>query len=42
MTIWNFDKFLVASDGPVATRFTPQTEPHDAGLTAAVEKLLPR
>jgi glutathione peroxidase len=39
---WNFEKFLVAPDGTVATRFTPRTEPQDAGLMAAVEKLLPR
>jgi glutathione peroxidase len=39
---WNFGKFLVAPDGTVATRCAPQTDPQDAGLTAAVEKLLPR
>jgi glutathione peroxidase len=39
---WNFEKFLVAPDGTVATRFAPQTDPQDAGLIAAVEKLLPR
>jgi glutathione peroxidase len=39
---WNFEKFLVAPDGSVATRFAPQTDPQDAGVTAAVEKLLPR
>jgi glutathione peroxidase len=39
---WNFEKFLVAPDGSVATRFAPQTDPQDDGLIAAVEKLLPR
>lgn len=39
---WNFEKFLVAPDGTAATRFPPQTGPQDGGLTAAVEKLLPR
>ena len=39
---WNFEKFLVAPDGTVAGRFPPQTDPQDDGLTAAVEKLLPR
>jgi glutathione peroxidase len=39
---WNFEKFLVASDGSVATRFAPQTDPQDDGVIAAVEKLLPR
>jgi glutathione peroxidase len=39
---WNFEKFLVAPDGTVATRFAPQTDPQDAGLIAAVEKLLHR
>jgi glutathione peroxidase len=39
---WNFEKFLIAPDGSVATRFAPQTDPQDAGLIAAVEKLLPR
>ena len=39
---WNFEKFLVAPDGTAATRFASQTDPQDAGLTAAVEKLLPR
>jgi glutathione peroxidase len=39
---WNFEKFLVAPDGTVATRFPPQTDPQDVGVIAAVEKLLPR
>jgi glutathione peroxidase len=39
---WNFEKFLVAPDGMAVTRFPPQTDPQDGGLTAAVEKLLPR
>jgi glutathione peroxidase len=39
---WNFEKFLVAPDGTVATRFAPQTGPQDGVVTDAVEKLLPR
>ncbi|ROO89020.1 glutathione peroxidase [Actinocorallia herbida] len=36
---WNFEKFLVAPDGSV-TRFSPQTEPDDDTLVAAVEAAL--
>jgi glutathione peroxidase len=39
---WNFEKFFVAPDGTVATRFAPKTDPQDDGITAAVEKLPPR
>ena len=39
---WNFEKFLVAPDGTVESRFSPRTDPLDAAVTAAVEKLLPR
>ena len=35
---WNFTKFLVGSDGSVARRFEPQTEPGD--ITADIETLL--
>jgi glutathione peroxidase len=38
---WNFEKFLIAPDGAVAARFSPQTEPDAAELAAAVEKALP-
>ncbi|WP_460308665.1 glutathione peroxidase [Actinocorallia aurea] len=37
---WNFEKFLIAPDGSV-TRFSPQTEPDDDALVAAVENALP-
>jgi len=39
---WNFEKFVVAPDGRVAARFSPQTDPQDGEIIAAVEKLLPR
>ncbi|GAA4599809.1 glutathione peroxidase [Actinoplanes octamycinicus] len=38
---WNFEKFLVAPDGTVAARFSPQVAPDDPELVAAIEKLLP-
>lgn len=37
---WNFEKFLIASDGTVVSRFRPRTTPDDAALVAAVEALL--
>ncbi|MDX6739483.1 glutathione peroxidase [Actinocorallia sp. A-T 12471] len=37
---WNFEKFLIAADGSVI-RFSPQTEPDDDALVAAVEAALP-
>ena len=37
---WNFEKFLVASDGTV-TRFAPGVTPEDESLVAAVEAALP-
>lgn len=40
--LWNFEKFLVASDGTVAARFRPKTAPDDPDLIAAVESHLPR
>jgi len=39
---WNFEKFVVAPDGTVAARFSPQVEPDDPELVATIEKLLPR
>jgi glutathione peroxidase len=39
---WNFEKFLVAPDGQVAARFSPQVDPQDGEISAAIEKLLPR
>ncbi|GAA3923544.1 glutathione peroxidase [Actinomadura viridis] len=38
---WNFEKFLIAPDGTVAARFSPQTEPEAAEVVAAIEKNLP-
>jgi glutathione peroxidase len=39
---WNFEKFVVAGDGAVAARFSPQVQPQDADVVAVVEKFLPR
>jgi glutathione peroxidase len=39
---WNFEKFVVAPDGAVAARFSPQVEPQDGEVVAVIEKLLPR
>jgi len=36
---WNFEKFLVASDGAVVARFSPRVEPDDERLVDAVEKI---
>ncbi|MCP2336240.1 glutathione peroxidase [Actinomadura rupiterrae] len=38
---WNFEKFLIAPDGSVAARFSPQTEPESDELVSAIEKTLP-
>ena len=37
---WNFEKFLVSADGNVVARFSPQVEPEDPQVVAAVEGLL--
>ncbi|EGX60473.1 glutathione peroxidase [Streptomyces zinciresistens K42] len=37
---WNFEKFLIGRDGAVVARFSPQTEPDDARVVAAVERQL--
>lgn len=34
---WNFEKFLVAADGTVIARFSPQVEPGDERLVDAVK-----
>jgi glutathione peroxidase len=34
---WNFEKFLIASDGTVAARFGPRTEPKAGEVVQAVE-----
>jgi glutathione peroxidase len=38
--LWNFEKFLVDSDGNVVRRFRPQVKPDDPELVAAIESLL--
>jgi glutathione peroxidase len=38
--LWNFEKFLVDSDGSVVARFRPGTEPESTEVVAAVEALL--
>ena len=35
--LWNFEKFLVNRKGEVVERFSPDTEPANAALTAAIE-----
>jgi glutathione peroxidase len=39
--VWNFEKFLVSSDGDVVARFRPGVTPEDETLVAAVEAALP-
>jgi len=36
---WNFEKFLLAADGTVVARFSPQVEPDDDRLVDAVKAL---
>jgi glutathione peroxidase len=38
---WNFEKFLVAPDGTVAARFSPQVQPQAPEVVAAIEENLP-
>jgi glutathione peroxidase len=38
--LWNFEKFLVARDGSVAERFSPDVAPDDPRLTAAIDREL--
>jgi len=35
--MWNFEKFLIARDGTVAARFSPDTLPDAPELTSAIE-----
>ena len=37
---WNFEKFLVASNGTVLARFAPMTAPDDPTIVAAIEAAL--
>jgi glutathione peroxidase len=39
---WNFEKFLVSSEGVPLARFRPAIEPESPELTAAIEAALPR
>jgi len=39
---WNFEKFLVSSEGVPLARFRPMIEPESPELTAAIEAALPR
>lgn len=38
--LWNFEKFLIARDGRVVERFSPDMAPNDPLLLACVEKAL--
>lgn len=38
---WNFEKFLIAPDGSVAARFSPQIVPDDPQVAEAIERVLP-
>ncbi|ACU69943.1 Glutathione peroxidase [Catenulispora acidiphila DSM 44928] len=38
---WNFEKFLIGSDGTVLKRFRPRTEPEAAEVVEAIEAALP-
>lgn len=37
---WNFQKYLTDREGRVVARFSPRTEPLDAEITDAIERLL--
>jgi glutathione peroxidase len=39
---WNFEKFVVSSDGKTITRFDPRVAPDDPAIVAAIEAGLPR
>ena len=38
---WNFEKFLIGSDGTVLKRFRPRTEPESSEVVEAIEAALP-
>ncbi|MGA6167206.1 glutathione peroxidase [Amycolatopsis magusensis] len=38
---WNFEKFLVDTDGSVLARFRPRTEPEDEAVLKSIEAALP-
>jgi glutathione peroxidase len=37
---WNFEKWLLSADGKVIARFSPQVEPDDPELVAAIDKAI--
>jgi len=37
---WNFHKFLIGRDGNLIAEFSPQTQPYDEGLLAAIKSEL--
>ncbi|MFG1876773.1 glutathione peroxidase [Sphaerisporangium sp. NPDC049003] len=37
---WNFEKFLLDREGNVVARFRPRTEPEDAAVVEAIEKVV--
>jgi glutathione peroxidase len=38
---WNFEKFVISSDGETVTRFSPKITPDDPAVIAAIEAALP-
>ena len=38
--LWNFEKFVIGRDGQVIARFSPDMEPNDPTLTAAINQAL--
>jgi glutathione peroxidase len=38
--LWNFEKFLLGSDGKVIARFAPDLTPDDPRITAAIDQAL--
>jgi glutathione peroxidase len=38
---WNFEKFLIGTDGEVVARFRPQVPPESEEVVAAIESALP-
>jgi glutathione peroxidase len=38
--LWNFEKFLIARNGRVVARFSPEVVPDDPAIVAAIEAAL--
>jgi glutathione peroxidase len=38
---WNFEKFLISTEGAIVARFRPMTAPDDSDLVEAIEAQLP-